>query len=334
MQPVRKPLKLVQCSHCGGKVFIPGETAPLESAPCSKCQGAIMMPMILRQFELRSEIASGGMGTVYRAWDTTLGREVTVKLMRRELAGSEDSVTAFAREARACAGLKHTNIITIYAFDEHDGYKYLVMELADRGSLDDRIERDKRLPELDVLDIGVKVAGALNTAYKHGLLHLDIKPGNILFGADDEPKVVDFGLAKQADAEKEYHVPVFGTPYYIAPERVQQLGDSFLADMYSLAGTLYHALVGHVPFEAASVEEVVAAQVHTPLTPPNRLVPEITEGTAEALVKAMAKNPAERYASYDEFIMALTAARSQLLIRQFAPQAAEAPAPTKSWWRR
>lgn len=335
MQPARKPLKLVQCSHCGAKVFIPGETAPLESAACSKCQGAIMMPMILRQFELRSEIASGGMGTVYRAWDTTLGREVAVKLMRRELAGSEESVTAFAREARACAGLKHTNIITIYAFDEHDGFKYLVMELADRGSMDDRIERDKRLPELDVLDIGVKVAGALNTAYKHGLLHLDIKPGNILFGADDEPKVVDFGLAKQADAEKEYHVPVFGTPYYIAPERVQQLGDSFLADMYSLAGTLYHALVGHVPFEAATVEEVVAAQVHTPLTPPNRLVAEITEGTADALVKAMAKNPAERFGSYDEFIMALTAARSQLLIRQFAPQAAaEAPAPAKSWWRR
>lgn len=335
MQPARKALKLVQCHHCGSKVFIPGDTAPLQTTACSKCQGMIMMPMMLRQFELRYEIASGGMGTVYHAWDTTLLRDVAVKLMRQELVGNEEAVVAFAREARACAGLKHTNIITIYAFDEHDGYKYLVMELADRGSLDGRIERQQRLPELDVLDIGIKVAGALNTAYKHGLLHLDIKPGNILFGGDDEPKVVDFGLAKQADAEKEYHVPIFGTPYYIAPERVQQLGDSFLADMYSLGGTLYHALVGHVPFEAPSVEEVVAAQVHTPLTPPNRALPEVSEATSEALVKSMAKNPAERYGSYDEFIMALTAARSQLLIRQFAPQVASEPvAAAKSWWRR
>ena len=337
MQPARNSLKLVACPHCGAKVFISGDLAPLEKTPCSKCGRPIMMPMQLRQFELQSEIASGGMGTVFRAFDTTLGRIVAVKLMKQEIAQDEDAVTAFAAEARACAALNHTNIIHIYTFDQEGPNKYLVMELADAGSLDTRIETLHRVPELDVLDIGVKVTSALAAALKHGLLHLDIKPGNILFAADGEPKLVDFGLARKTDVEKDTYAPVYGTPYYIAPERVQQTGESFLSDMYSLAGTLYHALVGHVPFEANTVDEVVAAQIHTALTPPHTVVSDITLPTSEALVKAMAKNPAERFQSYDEFRIALEAARSQLLIAHFTGQQSPAAAPSresKSWWRR
>ena len=335
----RKPLKMVGCPHCGAKVFIPGDLQPLATAECSKCGEAIMMPAMLRQFELRSAIASGGMGTVYRAWDTTLGREVAVKLMRKEIAADPAAVDAFAKEARACAQLNHTNIIHIYTFDEHNDDKYLVMELADAGSLDSRIERQRHLPELEVLDVGIKVASALAAALRHGLLHLDIKPGNILFNGEGEPKVVDFGLARKADADTDAYAPIFGTPYYIAPERVRQEGDSFLCDMYSLAGTLYHALTGHVPFEAPTVEEVVAAHLQASLRPAHEVLQGITLPTSEALSRAMGKDPRQRFPSYDEFIMALTAARSQLLIRQFAPQvAAEAgpaqPGPSKSWWRR
>jgi serine/threonine protein kinase len=335
----RKPLKMVGCPHCGAKVFIPGDLAPLAAADCSKCGGSIMMPAMLRQFELRSEIASGGMGTVYRAWDTTLGREVAVKLMRHEIASDPAAVDAFAMEARACAQLNHTNIIHTYTFDEHDGDKYLVMEIADAGSLDSRIEEQRSLPELEVLDVGIKVASALAAALRHGLLHLDIKPGNILFNAEGEPKVVDFGLARKADADTDAYAPIFGTPYYIAPERVRREGDSFLCDMYSLAGTLYHALTGHVPFEAPTVEDVVAAHLQVALRPAHEVLPGVTAPTSEALSRALAKDPRQRFASYDEFIMALTAARSQLLIRQFAPQVAAPPdaaqqGPSKSWWRR
>src|ERR1051325_8810803 len=106
--------------------------------------------------------------------------------------------------------------------------------------------------------------------------------------------------------------------------------------MYSLAGTLYHALTGHVPFEAPSIDEVIAAHIHTPLTPPHLVVPEVTGPTSEALGRAMAKSPAERFQPYDEFIMALTAARSQLLVSQLRDQArAEAASSgTRSWWRR
>jgi eukaryotic-like serine/threonine-protein kinase len=330
----RKPLKMVTCTGCNAKVFIPGELPPLSTTPCTKCGYPLMMPLKLRHFDLLSAIASGGMGTVYRAFDTTLHREVAVKLMKKELADDPGALESFYREARACAALNHTNIIHIYTFDESDGQRYLVMELADCGSLDSRIEHETRLPELDVLDVGIKVASALDTALKHNLLHRDIKPGNILFNADGEPKLVDFGLARQTDSEADEEA-VWGTPYYIAPEKIKREREDFLSDMYSLAGTLYHALTGHVPFEAPSIDEVIAAHIHTALTPPNQVVPEITGPTSDALVKAMAKTPGERFQSYDEFIMALTAARSQYLIQHFRNQTqATRPPVGKSWWRR
>ena len=333
-----KALRMIPCAACGTTLFLPGDAAPLSFVACPKCGAPVMMPMRLRQFELRTPIGSGGMGAVYRAFDLTLEREVAVKLVKRELVSDEHAMEGFYREARACAQLNHTNIIHIYTFDEWEGQMYLVMELADRGSLDGRIERG-RVAELEVLDVGIKVASALHTALKHGLLHRDIKPGNILFNADGEPKLVDFGLARRADAEQESDGTVWGTPYYIAPEKVRREREDFLSDMYSLAGTLYHAITQHVPFEAPSVEEVVGAHVHTPLTPPNHVVHEITQPTSDAIVRAMAKNPADRFQSYDEFIMALEAARSQYLVGRFVNRTQPA-SPKKttggiaSWFRR
>ena len=330
-----RPLKMVTCPGCDAKTFIPGDMPPLAAEPCKKCGHAIMMPMQLRQFELRSKIASGGMGTVYRAWDTTLERLVAVKLMKKELVNEPTALESFYREARACARLNHTNIVHIYTFDEWEGERYLVMELADRGSLDARIEKLHALPELDVLDVGIKIASALDMALKYDLLHRDIKPGNILFNADHEPKLVDFGLARKTDAEQDSPDMVWGTPYYVAPEKIKREPETFLSDMYSLGATLYHAITGYVPFDAPTPDEVVIAQVQTPLRPPIEVVPEISQPANDALCRALAKNPGDRFLSYDEFRMALEAARSQLLVRQY--QSSEQPQQPKrmtSWWRR
>jgi eukaryotic-like serine/threonine-protein kinase len=294
-----------------------------------------MMPMQLRQFELRSKIASGGQGKVYRAFDTVLERLVAVKIMRKELENDPVALESFVREARACASLNHTNIIHIYTFDAFEGQRYLVMELADRGSLDTKIDRDHRLSELEVLDVGIKISSALDLALKHNLLHRDIKPGNILFNADNEPKLVDFGLARNVEAEQEIGNMTEGTPYYVAPEKIKRERETFLSDMYSLGCTLYHALTGHVPFEAPSVEELVTAHVHTPLTPPNLVVTEITQPTSDALLKVLAKDPRDRFLSYDEFRMALEAARTYLLVQRTSqPSETKAPKGKTSWWRR
>jgi serine/threonine protein kinase len=331
-----KPLKMVKCGWCENTMFIPGDLPPLATEPCSKCGHAVMMPMQLRQFELRSIIGSGGNGNVYRAWDTTLERFVAVKLMKKELAQDTKAMEAFYREARACARLNHTNIIHIYTFDEWEGQQYLVMELADRGSLDQRIDKLRLLPELDVLDFGIKIASALDMALKYNLLHRDIKPGNILYNADHEPKLVDFGLARSTEVEVESTDVTEGTPYYVAPEKIKREPETFLSDMYSLGATMYHAVTGHVPFDAPTVEELVAAQVQTPLTPPNLVIPELTQPTSDALVKAMAKKPSDRFLSYDEFIMALEAARSLLLRSQSQnpPGGPQKPKALTSWWRR
>ena len=291
-----------------------------------------MMPFQLRQFELRNKIASGGIGTVYRAWDSKLERLVAVKLLKPEWRDDAAALESFYKEARACAGLNHTNIVHIYTYDEFENKRYLVMELADHGSLDDRIEKYKVLPELEVLDIGIKIASALNLILKHNMLHRDIKPGNILFNGDHEPKLVDFGLAHDIDAEPDPTDVVWGTPFYIAPERVRREKETFLSDMYSLGTTLYHAITGHVPLDGATPEDVIAAQVNVVPTSANLVVTDITATTSAILDRMLAKEPSLRFLSYDELIMTLTGARSELLVSLYrTPMAPEAKR-TTSWW--
>lgn len=316
-QEQQASLKMVSCGGCGAKIFIDRDLEPLATKPCGKCGHPVMKPMFLGQIELREVIASGGMGTVYRSWDHALERTVAVKLMNRQFVDDVELVEAFAKEAKMCAGLNHTNIISIFSFDEQDGEKYLVMELTDQGSLEGRINNDGHVPELQVLDIGIKMCSALKAAQKHDLVHLDIKPDNILFNADYEPKLVDWGIARRLTEEVvEDEDGIMGTPEFIAPERVQRQGETILSDMYSLAGTLYNALTGRLPFSGDDPVTVAQAHVETPLTPPNELV-EVTEDTNDAIVRAMAKDPAARFQSYDEFSMALEAARSRLLVSKY-----------------
>ena len=309
--------KMVPCEGCGAKNFIPSVTPRFQTVPCAECAHPVMMPVKLRHFELRSVIASGGMGTVFRAYDTILQRQVAVKLLQKEFAQDAASMAGFLREARACAGLNHTNIIHIHNFDEHEGRKFLVMELSDNGSLDGRFEKEGRVDELLALDVGIKIAGALDAAHKHGLLHLDVKPGNILFNADGEPKLVDFGLAKRVGEKSNPDEGLMGTPLYIAPERVEHQREDFRSDMYSLAATLSHVVTGQPPFDGAADAQVAMAHVEEPLTPPNKILSTLSPDTNDSIVRAMARDPGQRFSSYDDFIMALTAARSRLLVKRF-----------------
>ena len=159
-----KPLKLVNCISCGANAFIPGELLPLQTTSCSKCGAELMMPMMLEHFELNSRIAAGGMGTVYRATDTVLQRDVAIKLMQPELADDEEGLEAFYAEARAVAQLSHTNIIQLYQFGQLNDQLYLVMELALAGSLDRLIDQNRTVSELQVLDVGIKIFKGLNVS--------------------------------------------------------------------------------------------------------------------------------------------------------------------------
>lgn len=313
-------LKMVSCGGCEARVFISRELAPLETQPCKACGHPVMKPLILGQVELRQVIASGGMGTVYRSWDHALERFVAVKLMKPEFTEDAEALEGFSREAKACSPINHTNIVSIYSFDEQDSHKFIVMELTEGGSLEGRIEEHGHIPELQALDVGVKVCSALKAALQHDLLHLDIKPDNILFNVDNEPKLMDWGIAhKTTDGIMSFEGDddgVMGTPEFIAPERVQRTGESFLSDMYSLAGTMHNAMCGHPPFRGEDPTEIAMAHVETPVPPLNELA-DITDHTSDAIVRAMAKDPDARFQSYDEFSMALEAARSHLLLSKY-----------------
>ena len=304
-------MKRVPCERCGTNTFIPANLGMFHYADCQSCGHAVMAPVKLDQFELRAVCGSGGMATVYRAHDETLDRDVAVKLMQPDFANDANSMAGFFKEARYQASLNHTNIVQVYNYGQFKGYKYLVMEVADQGDLDGRIKQQGRVDELYVLDVGIKMSSALALVQKKGMMHLDLKPDNILYNADGEPKLTDFGIARREDEGRASEL--LGTPYYIAPERVAMGKQDYRSDMYSLGATMYHALTGQVPFDAPSVEETVWMHVKTRLKPPRKIVSDISANTEGAILRAMNKDPEKRFTTFDELIMTLEASRGELL---------------------
>lgn len=309
-------MRRVPCERCGTATFIPANLGIFEYANCEKCGCAVMIPVKLDQFELRAVCGSGGMATVYRAHDEILDRDVAVKIMKPEFANDSNAMAGFFREARHQASFNHTNIIQIYNYGQFKKDKYLVMEVADRGDLDGQIQKHGRVDELYVLDVGIKISGALEFVANKGLIHLDLKPDNILYNADGEPKLTDFGIAQHKD-EGRPAGGLVGTPYYIAPERVALGRQDFRSDMYSLGATMYHALTGRVPFDGPSVEETVWMHVKTRLVSPRTIVSAISKDTEAAVLRSMHKDPAKRYPNFEDFRMALEAARSRLLVKRY-----------------
>ena len=178
------------------------------------------------------------MGSVYKARDTALDRFVALKLLRRD---AEAGHTAeLQQEARVTASVNHPHVVKVFSFGSDHGQFYLVMELVDQGSLDDFIEERKQLPEAEVLQTAIQVAKGLQAAHAKGLIHRDVKPANILFADPSTAKIVDFGLAGAAEPKTEG--AIWGTPYYVAPERLNNESEDFRSDIYSLGGTLFHAL--------------------------------------------------------------------------------------------
>lgn len=296
------------CPQCGtGVKFRLDPTSQRKS--CPHC--GYVLPNQIGHFKLAQIIGTGGMGAVYRGLDTSLERQVAVKVMREEFARNPQFVESFLREARAAASLNHPNVAQIYSFGEQNSRYYLVMELLPNGSLDDRIEKEHRLPEVEVLDIGIQVAGGLRAAYERGLIHRDIKPGNILFGQDGTSKVVDFGLARfeSKGAASTQEEGIWGTPYYIAPEKVSDNLEDFRSDIYSLGGTLFHALAGRAPFEAGTSTEVVLKHLRAPAVSLKTFSPDTTPQTAEVIGRMLKRDPAERQQSYDELLNDLAYAK-------------------------
>jgi serine/threonine protein kinase len=254
-------------------------------------------------YKLERELGQGGMGTVYLAKDSGLNRHVALKILRSDLGSDPSFATKFLEEVEVTASLAHPNIIRVFTLGEQDGRLYLVMEHLDQPSLEDSMQTKGKIPEKEVLEIGMGIASALQFAHEEtGLIHRDIKPGNILFGRGNISKLADFGLAAGARSALGQQDEIWGTPYYVSPERLLREPEDIRSDIYSLGATLYHALAGRPPFDADTAEEVAKRHISDRPPPLRSLCPEAQEQTVFTLDKCLAKKTYDRWTSYAELI--------------------------------
>ena len=257
-------------------------------------------------YQLERELGQGGMGTVYLAKDSGLNRHVALKILRSDLGEDPSFATKFLEEVEVTASLAHPNIIRVFTLGEQDGRLYLVMEHLDQPSLEDSMQTRGKISEKEVLEIGIGIASALQFAHEEtGLIHRDIKPGNILFGRGNIPKLADFGLAAGARSALGQQDEIWGTPYYVSPERLLREPEDIRSDIYSLGATLYHAVAGRPPFEAETAEEVARRHISDRPPPLRSFCPEAQEQTVLTLDQCLAKKSSHRQMSYQTLLSKL-----------------------------
>jgi len=253
--------------------------------------------IIADRYRLDSLRAHGGMADVWKATDLQLTRPVAVKLLKPHLAAESTLAERFRREAIAAANLNHDNIVTVYDAIEDNGRQAVIMEFVDGESLRERLDREKTLSIRTVLSIGYWVCLALDAAHKQGLIHRDVKPGNILIDINKKVMLTDFGIAKVLDGEEDLTSEniMMGTAKYLSPEQVR--GDSLdaRADLYSLGLVMYECLAGKVPFIGKNDTDTALARLHRDATDIAQHRPDIDPDAARLITRLIAREPNDRY---------------------------------------
>jgi len=289
----------LKCKQCGCEIDV-AELDPFVMVECPDCGNIETVPARLGSFLLTSLIGRGGMGGVYQAIDESLGRKVAIKVMLRTLGDNKQFVETFKREAQAVAKLNHPNIVQIYSFGQEKGQPYIVMELVAGQRFDKMVDSGQVLDQATVMQIGLDVAEALKAADDIGLQHGDVKPENILLDEKGKAKLVDFGLATFAHQDEPEGV--WGTPYYIAPEKVQRKKADGRSDIYSLGATLYHAIAGRPPFEGKTPIEVVKARLERPPPPLHYFRKDVDKQVEAVIGRMLEALPAKRHPTYASLI--------------------------------
>ena len=254
------------------------------------------------RYELTHLVARGGMAQVYRAVDRQLDRPVALKVLFPELSVDKTFVERFRREAQAAANLSHPNIVPVFDWGEDDGAYFIVMEYIDGRSLSAVLRDPQRLDPRQVAMIGAGVAAALGFAHRHGVVHRDVKPGNVLITPEGEVKVTDFGIARAINTEESLTQTgaVMGTAAYFSPEQAEGKGVDARSDIYSLGVVLYEMAVGRPPFTGDSPVAVASKHVRDDPALPRAVNPRVPVALEAVIMKAMAKDPAARYGSAEE----------------------------------
>ena len=295
------------CPTCGGVMDVTA-CAPYSKVVCPACSTPIRVRTDFDHFTLRKQIGEGGMSRVFLALDRTLNREAALKILNPDLSKQGERIQQFEREARITAAISHPNVVKVFSVGNDQGHFFIAMELVPGGSLDERIARTGKIGEEEVLAMAEQLALGLKAAHDAGLIHRDMKPGNILFSQEGTAKVVDFGLALMVDQEDE-NKEIWATPYYVPPEKLHKKPEDFRSDIYSLGASLFHALAGKPPYMAdtASLEELKAIK-DKPVSL-ELFAPDVSSETCSLIDRMMARKPNDRYKDYKELIEHIRYAR-------------------------
>ena len=271
-------------------------------------------------YRIIEQLGQGGMATVFKAYHPALDRHVAIKAMHPAFMQDPQFLARFEREARVVASLDHPNIVPIYDFAQQSGQPYLVMKFVEGQTLKAVLD-SRSLTRAEILHVVKAVGAALGYAHKRGVLHRDIKPSNILLTADGQVYLADFGLARIAEAGQSSLSgdQLLGTPHYISPEQAR--GERDLdqgTDIYSLGIVLYQLTVGRVPFNADTPFSIIHDHIYTPLPMPRETHPEMSETLENVLLKALAKDRRDRFATVDDLVRAFEAAFTGKTVRPTA----------------
>src|SRR5512141_730064 len=262
---------------------------------------------MLGPYRIISKIGQGGMATVYKAYQPSMDRNVAIKVLPTQLAESPEFVQRFKQEARTIARLEHPHILPVFDYGESDGTAYFVMRYLDAGTLKDRMQAGRPLALNEIDRIFTQLTDALSYAHTHGVVHRDLKPANALIDTEGNLFLTDFGIAKileSASPRLTQTDAIMGTPAYISPEQAQAQPVDQRSDIYSLGIILYEMVTGRVPFTADTPLAVILKHVSNPLPLPSSIKPDIPEAIEQVILKALAKNPDDRFDTVAEFAAA------------------------------
>ena len=286
------------CPECG-EVMDMSTIQIFSRVACSACGVEFMARCHIERFQILESIAEGGTSSVFKALDSESGSLVALKVIKQEPGADPTIIEHHEAQAQAIAGIGHAHIVRIFQIGKTEGYFYLAMEFLGGGSLDDWIQARGSLDEETVMQIGIEAAEGLAALQPHGLLHRDIKPANILFTESHSVKLVDFGLSAPALGE------IWGTPNYIAPEKLAEEPEDFRCDIFSLGATLFHALAGRAPCETDHIPLEALRELKKHPADLRSLAPGVREEIVQMIERMMALDPAVRPAGYHELIQQL-----------------------------
>jgi eukaryotic-like serine/threonine-protein kinase len=264
------------------------------------------------RYRILRRIGSGGMADVYSAEDTHLGRQVALKVLHRRFAQDQEFVERFRREASAAAGLQHPNVVNVFDRGRHDGTYYIAMEHLAGRTLKEIVESEAPLAQERVIDFGLQILQAAGFAHRHGVIHRDFKPHNVIVDDHAHAKVTDFGIARAGASEMTETGSIMGTAQYLSPEQAQGHAVTATSDLYSIGVMLYEMLAGRLPFEGESAVSIALKHLSEPPTPISQLRPDVHPALESVVMAALAKDPARRWQTAEDFGEGLAAAGAQL----------------------